>query len=263
MAESALHFESELAPDVPAVEVAAGEECFAVLHRVWRCVAARSHALRPSVARGRHSGSPRASSANAQKNTRSHSSSADAVASPAAHNRETLPAHAPSPAFPVDGRAAGWPARFSGCQRRLPLPSVACTSSKDLQHRWLSDSCVADRLLLALPAIAVARASVARPGEALLSYPSRPSRRGPPLVDEKPECGPSAKAFCRGLSACLPRCASQAQPMPFRSWPQSGYEWLSLSPSVRPCDTGYRSLRRLKSGSASPPLPDGSFRNRP
>src|SRR5260370_13534149 len=77
-AESELHFESELVPDVPAVEVAAGEECFAVLHRVWGWVAARSHAFRPSVARGRHYGSPRAVSALAPANTLSHSASADA-----------------------------------------------------------------------------------------------------------------------------------------------------------------------------------------
>src|SRR6267378_5304343 len=100
--------------------------------------------------------------------------------------------------------------------RNAASTSVSCMHfSKDLHRRLLSDSCPADRLPLWLLAIAVARASVARPGEALLSYPSRPSRRGPPLVDEKPECGPRAKAFCRGLSACLPRCASQAQPMPF------------------------------------------------
>jgi hypothetical protein len=75
---------------------------------------------------------------------------------------------------------------------RLPLPSVACTSCKDLQHRPLSDWCVADRLPLWLPAIAVARASAARPSEALLCYPSWPFGRDPALVDEKPECGPSA-----------------------------------------------------------------------
>src|SRR5260370_19040741 len=103
MAEFALHFESDLVPAVPAVEVAAGEECFAVLHRVWRCVAARSHALRPSVARGRHYGSPPAVSALAPANTLSHSASADASASPPAHNRETPPARPLSPPFPVDG----------------------------------------------------------------------------------------------------------------------------------------------------------------
>src|SRR6267154_1747878 len=146
---------------------------------------------------------------------------------------------------------------------RLPLPSVACTSSKDLQRRPLSDWCVADRLLLWLPAIAVARAFAARPGEALLCYPSRPSRRDPPLVDEKLECGPSVKAFCRGLSACLPRCAFPAHPVPFRSWLQSDYGWLSLSPSAPLCGTGCRSLRHPESASASPLLPDGSFRNHP
>jgi len=39
------------------------------------------------------------------------------------------------------------------------LRSTACTSSRDLQHHLLSDSCAADRLPLALRAIAVAPAS--------------------------------------------------------------------------------------------------------
>src|SRR6266478_1620331 len=116
-----------------------------------------------------------------------------------------------------------------------PLPPVACTSSRDRQHRLLSDSCVADRLLLALPAIAAARASAARSSVALLGYPSLPSHRDPPLVDAQLESGPSAKAFCSGLSVCLLRCTSPAPPMLFRSSLQSDSGWLSLSPSVPPC----------------------------
>src|SRR6266481_7546010 len=141
----------------------------------------------------------------------------------------------------------------------LRLPSAACTSSRDLQHRLLSDSYAGDRLPLALRAIAVALASAARPSVALLCYPSLPSRRDPPLVDAKLECGPSSKAFCRGLSAYLRRCVSQVPQVLFRSWPQSGYGWLFLSPSAPSFGTEYRSLRLPESGSASPRLPDGSF----
>src|SRR5271155_939459 len=132
----------------------------------------------------------------------------------------------------------------------LRLPSAACTFSRDLQLRLLSDSYAVDRLPLALRAIAVAPASAARPTEVLLSYPSPPSRRDPPLVDAKLECGPSTEAFCRGLSTCLPRCVSQVPQVLLRSWSQSDSGWPSLSPSVRPCGTRYRSLRRPESGSA-------------
>src|SRR5271165_2084521 len=105
----------------------------------------------------------------------------------------------------------------------LRLPSAACTFSRDRQHRLRSDSYAGDRLPLALRAIAVALASAARPSVVLLCYPSPPSRRDPPLVDAKLECGPSTEAFCRGLSVCLPRSAFPAPPALFRSWPQSDY----------------------------------------
>jgi hypothetical protein len=70
-----------LAPDVPAVELLSGEEFFAVLHRAWRCVAARSLALRPPAAQCQHCGSP----AGEYSSTLNHSASADACAAPAAH----------------------------------------------------------------------------------------------------------------------------------------------------------------------------------
>src|SRR5229473_1606327 len=92
--------------------------------------------------------------------------------------------------YSSESRFSAWAGEYS--ETLLLLPSVACISSIDLQHHPLSDSYAGDRLPLALRATAVAPASAARPGAALLCYPARPSHRDLPPADAKPGCGPDS-----------------------------------------------------------------------